>query len=239
MTPWYVSGEGATLLIEFKRDDQFVIPDPGTIKLTIRSNSGLVLPGYNRAVQPDVPSSAWLLNIPADVNITNEERENRFIIVEYLSGGYPCLTRINYRLTHFLPIQTSPQEVRSLLGLRDLEVKDYEIDLYTAYFELLRNNPLFEDYLIAGDDTAMYANRAIALVAALKLLPSLPLRAVKEDTLNNASLIRANVDWDALKASLEQQLVEALDGLEVLGAPLLGAPPLLLLTFPLDPVTNA
>ncbi len=239
MNDWCVSGQGTTVLVEFKKDGEFVIPDPGSIKLTIRSNSGVVISGYDRQAQADVASSALLLAIPDAVNITNEEREARYIIVDFTSGNYPCSFRTSYRLSVFLPIQVGAQDVRTLLGLREEELKDFEVGIYDAYFTLLRETPTLAANLLTGDDAAMYANKAISLKAALLVMPSVPLRAAKQDSLNNATLLRASVDYLKLQADLEGQLADALANMESVGALSYSATPLLLLTTPTDPITNA
>lgn len=239
MSDWCVSGQGNTVLVEFKKDGEFVIPDPGSIKLTIRSNSGLVVGGYDKQAQVGVLSSTWLLAVPGAVNITNEEREARYIIVDFTSGNYPCSFRVSYRLTAFLPIQVLPQDVRTLLGLREEELKDFEVEIYDAYFALLRSNPALGANLVTGNDATMYANKAIALKAALLVMPSVPLRAAKQDSLNNATLLRATIDYGKLQAELEGQLSDALANMGSVTAISYAATPLLLLTTPVDPITNA
>lgn len=238
MSPWCLPGRSNSVLVEFQRDGQYVMPDPGSIRLTIFDNSGVAVTGYDGVPQPDVTATTVLLNIPASVNFINEERENRFLRVEFTNDGYPCVFKTTYRLTNFLPIEASAADVRSALGLRDSELDDEEVDLYSAYFELSRKIPTLGARLISGDDSAMYANRALVLMEALRIFPSLPLRAVKEDSLNNASLIRATIDWENLRASLEAQLQEALSSIDTMLPVTYLMTPLLVLTTPIDPVTN-
>lgn len=239
MNRWYVAGYANSFYVEFKKDGQFVQPDPASIKLTIRDNSGLPISGYDHAAQPDTLNTTLLLTIPQAVNVVNEGRENRYVRLEFTSAGVPCAFVAAYKLTPFIPIAVVPEDVRNILGARDTELKDQEIDLYEAYFRLARDNPLLEDALTDTGDKNMYANRAIALAAALILIPSMPVRAIKEDTLNNASAIRATVDWDKVQAGIESELAQALANVAADIAVSFAYSPIFRLSTPIDPITNA
>lgn len=239
MNRWHIAGEAIGLYVEFKKDGEFMPPDIGSIKLTIRDYTGVPLAGFNHAVQADVLGTSVLLNVPQSANLVNEGVENRFVRVNFRVGGIPCIWSDAYKLTAFLPISVLPSDVRNLLGARDKEIKDDEVDLYEAYFTLLRSNSGINIALVQTDDRAMFANRAIALQAALMLLPSMPVRIMKEDALNNASQVRATIDWEKIKAALLAELAVAIGGFlpELSTGFTLNA--LFIKSNPTDPVTNA
>lgn len=238
MNRWYLAGQACSFFVEFKKDGEFVQPDSASIKLTIRDNSGTPISGYNAASQADTALTSLLLTIPSNVNNISSGRETRYVQLDFTSAGVPCNFRSSYKLSAFLPISASPEDVRNILGAREKEVKNEEVELYEAYYQLLRTNSTLTASLIATGDAAMYANRAVALKAALILLPSMPVRALKEETLNNSSAIRATIDWGALRAAIESELSTVLANMAATEDPVLAFVSIFALTFPVDPVTN-
>ena len=240
MSQWKLANVATKIYVEFKKDGEFVIPDAGSILLTIRGNSGAAIGGYNGVQLADVTGTTLLYTVQASVNLIPENTtESRYVSVSYTSDGVPLTFNFNYRLSGFLPITVQPQDVRNILGVRDLEVRDEDVDLHEAYFDLLRTNSTLSEALTSVTGRANYANRAIALKSALTLLPSMPVRALKEDALNNATQIRATIDWEALKVQLEDELSKALENLAVDVEPETSLPVLFALVTPTDPVTNA
>lgn len=239
MNNWNLSGQALTLYLEFKKDGEFVQPDPGSLYLTIRNHQGVPISGYNKSPQANVSGTTLMLSIPEAVNEVAAGRETRFVRMDFTYGGLPLAIEHRYKLTSFVPITAMPDDVRNLLGVRQKELKDEEVDLHEAYFQLTSIASGLLEALQASDDRSMYANRAIALRAALNLIPSMPVRTLKEDSLNNASAVRASIDWELLAAQLSGQLADSLD-LIVEDAVIESTfTPLLMLTNPTDPVTNA
>lgn len=239
MNRWCLAGKACSFYVEFKKDGEFVQPDPSSIKLTIRNNSGTPVSGYNEELQPDTLMTSLLFTIPEGVNAITGTVENRFIRLDYTSNGVPCVFIDSYRLCNFVPFTATPNDVRNILGARGLEIKDEEADLYEAYFQLLRTNSTISAALIAGTDVSMYANRAIALKAALTLVPSMPSRALKEDTMHNASAIRATVDWVKMEQAIKDELGNALLNMESATNPGIQFSNIFIVSNPTDPVTNA
>ena len=239
MNTWNLSGESNSVYIEFKKDGELYPPDTGSIKLTLRDTSGQIIAGYDKVLLDDTVLTTMLLTFPGSVNVINEGRESRHVRVDYLVGGVPCAYMGSYKLSPFIPLTVTAADVRSILGIREKELLDVEVDLYESYFNLLPANPLLESALLAVDNTAMKANRAVALNAALTLLPSMPARASKEDALNNASLVRASIDWAEVRDAILAELSDCLGALDPNGpVSSFQFTPLLVLTFPTDPVTN-
>lgn len=239
MNNWNLSGQALSLYLEFKKDGEFVQPDPGSLYLTIRNHQGAPISGFNKAIQPNVNGTTLLLNIPDTVNVVSSGRETRFVRMDFTYGGLPLFIETRYKLTSFIPITAMPSDVRNLLGVREKELKDEEVDLYEAYFKLTSVAPALLTALQASDDRSMYANRAIALKAAIDLIPSMPVRTLKEESLNNASAIRASIDWELLAAQLSGQLSDSLDLIVENAVVDVSFSPIFMVTSPTDPVTNA
>lgn len=237
MNRWHVAGQSLGLYVEFKKDGQFMPPDAGSIKLTIRDSVGVPLSGFNQAAQADTSNTSVLYTVPYTANMATEP-EARYVQVDYTIGGVPCIWKDVYKLSPFLPIAVVPSDVRNILGVRDKELTDEQVDIYEAYFELLRVVPDLEAALVAADDRCRLANRAIALKAALIVLPSMPVRAMKEDALNNASQVRATIDWELLRAGIESELSGILVGVPVSPEGFV-LHPLFMVVTPTDRITNA
>lgn len=239
MAKWQTSGSSISVYVEFRKDGEFVIPDSNSIYLTIRGNNGVAIGGYNKVLQSNPGLSTWLLTVSGIVNTVVSGIESRYVLLEFTNGGVPCTFVCNYKLSPFLPILATPADVRNLLGVRDTELPDSEVDLYEAYFYLLRSNPLLASALVSTTDQSLHANKAIALQAALSMLPSMPVRAMKEESLSNAGQIRANIDWELLRASLEGDLGNSLGNMVLTTSVPFTYTPLFAVVTPTDPVTNA
>lgn len=235
---WQLSNKACTLYVEFKKDGEFVIPDAGSIKFTLRSNPGTVL--VNAAAVPDPASTVTTVVVSqANNTITAGTVESRYGLIEFTFGTQPLTAELTYRLSDFLPLTAKPELVRRLLGVRYGELPDNDIDLYESYYDLLRSYSTLATALVTTDTRAMNANRAVALHCALSLIPSMPTRAAKQDSLNNATLLRQTIDWDAIQAKLQGELADALAGLDLVVSTVVSAPSLFVLVTPTDVITNA
>lgn len=235
---WQLSNKACTVFVEFKKDGEFVLPDAGSVKLTVRSNSGALL--VNATAVPDPSSTVTTVVISqANNTITAGTTESRYVLVEFTSGTQPLTFETKYKLTDFLPITAEPQNVRGHLGVRYGELPDSDIDLYEAYYNLLRSNSTLATALVTTDTRAMNANRAIAIACALDLIPSMSTRAAKQDSLNNATLLRQTIDWDAIQLKLQGELAEALAGLSLAVVTTFSVPTMFAVVTPTDVITNA
>jgi len=235
---WQLSNKACTLYLEFRKDGEFVIPDAGSIKFTLRGNSGALL--VNAAAVPDPNSSVTTVVVAQANNTTTVGTiESRYVLVEFMVAGQPLTITFAYRLSDFLPITAQPQDVRNALGVRFGELQDRDVDLYEAYYNLVRSYPLLATALVTSDTRAMNANRAIVLYCALDLIPSMPTRTAKQDSLNNATLLRQTIDWESIQAKLQGELSEALAGLNLAVSTTVSVPTYFTVITPTDVITNA
>lgn len=239
---WNLAGKALALYVEFRQDGEFVIPDVGSLKLTLRGNNGVVISGYNEAVLPDCPVSTTTIGISSTLNtIIALTFETRYVRVDFTVGGRPLAIESSYRLAPFLPLTATPADVRSVFGARDSELPDSEIDLMEGYFTLLEDYPIAMAGALATSATSRWANLAVTFKTSLQLIASMPVRVLKEEALNNASQSRGKIDWEALQAQIEAGLGVVLGKLEAAAQVPGGTSrtPLLVLSLPTDPVTNA
>lgn len=239
---WHLSAKASSLYVEFLQDGEYVVPDAGSIFLTIRGNDGLVISGYDALAMADVTVSTMTYTVPQAVNnIGAVDVETRYVRVDFKVGDKPLVTEQVYRVGPFLPLAATPAEVRGLFGAREQELPDSDIDLRGAYYLLLDEYPDAMTGALTVSATTWLANRAVVLMAGIQVAPSMPSRALKEEGLNNATQIRANIDWVALQHQIVGELGATLGKLEEAAGSTTSAAlmPILGLSIPVDPVTNA
>lgn len=233
---WIVAGKDALIRLPFSFEQEPIIPDANSVKLTVRDNAGQVIAGYDR-MPLVVESTFYHLTLPSVVNsIGSTLFETRFLTVEYTAGNVPQVWETSYNLCQYVPLSTSASKVRAYLGVLSDELPDSDIDLHEAYFELLQDFPDLPTWLTDGGYKQMAANQAISLKAALKAIPSLQLRVLAVDKNDVAEFQRLkNIDFNKLEMALLSQIEKALstasDSVETV-------PTLMVVTSPTDPVTG-
>lgn len=239
---WNIAGKALSLYVEFKQGGEFVIPDVGSLKLTLRGNDGVVLVGYDASALADTLLSTLVVVVPSDVNVvTTPPVETRFMRLDFTAGGQPLFIEQSYNLSPFLPLIATPSDVRARFGARVAELPDSDIDLIGAYFTLLEDYHSAMSNALVQTTTRRLANTAVILKTALLLGGSMPGRMLKEEALNNASNLRGVIDWEALQRKNEAELAITLNKLEIAASAtaVVLPSPLMAVSLPTDPVTNA
>jgi hypothetical protein len=242
---WTTAGEDLTLNFPFMHDGQFVIPDPGSVRVTIRDNDGVTIQDWSRVVQPDPVSTTFSLVVPAAVNdlSSGNALESRYVRLEYAYEGKAYGKNVSYRLTPFLPIQATPAGVRNRLGATETEMPDETIDIHEAYYKLLPGYPeILPAALKAKDGSCISANNAIEIKAALELMPGISSKILQSETQDNGTYARMKVNFERLQALLENQLIEELRMMVEVSSGLItavGGGTLMVLTNPPNVITGA
>lgn len=239
---WNLVGKAASLFFAFMREGEFVIPDSGSIKLTIRDNAGAVITGYDALAQADCLVSTLVVVVPAELNTLVGAFETRFVRLDFTSGGEPLFAEKAYRVSSFVPLTATPEDVRSVFGARAGELPDADIDLREAYFTLLEEYPTEMAGAITGASTSRSANRLTVLRTAWFLLPSMPNRVLKEDSMNTATQIRDSADWERIGVQIQTEMELMISTLRSAASVAGSNSPtsILLMSAPsVDPITNA
>lgn len=214
---WTTAGKASTIRFDIQAYDEPAVPDAGSLKLTIRDNSGEIIAPYDDLALDDTIIDSVTVSIPASVNTIGAYLfESRYVGLSYTVEGVPYGEQKVYRLTPFLPIQATKEDVRSHLGADAREVPDADIDLVESYFLLVsEQGDGFKTALTSATMTGIQANKCIALHAAIKLLPALPAKLRQMEQFDNSEFQRMKVDFARLRQDLEVQLDENLR--EVMG----------------------
>lgn len=233
---WREAGSDEEFVIDFKIDGEFVEPDQSSVTVTVRDAAGSVL---HTAPLSGVTTSSTTYTVPASVNTLSggAQTARRYITVKFTSGARPIRIDSVYGLRPFSPLTVSPATVRGLFGVRRVELPDEDVDIYQSYLDL---KDIYSNLDAVMADRIRDVERLVALRCAIDLLPGMPLRALKQESLSNAEAIRQTIDWTAIGAQLLQGYAELAGDLDLVlieeGA---GISALFAIVTPTDPVTNA
>lgn len=209
---WHLSAQDITIHVDFRHGDTLVAPTAGSVYYTLRDKAGVAVVGHTNVNLPDQEGTGVDIPLPALVNTltTPGTFEARYLQVGYQwSGGYYS-QHVSYRICDFIPLQVKAADVRTLLGLMEEELEDDDIDLPSAYFTLAAKVADLGTYLTATDIKQIQANSAVAIQAALLLLPGLPARYSQSWSSADAEVARST-KLDPNK--LAEQLTATLDSL--------------------------
>lgn len=232
---WVYAGIDVALTVDYLVDGEFVIPTSALA--TVRDHAGVPI-GSLTDVALSVASTSAVLTIPG-TNLTlapNTAFAHRYIDVRFVYNTRTYHQRMSLKVTNFIPMTVTPEDVRRELGLDNLEVPDSHIDLVTAYLTLNEDYPVAAA-LLATDFTAIAANQAIAVKAALALTDSLQFRVAVKAKAEDSSIDRmAEFDVDVIRARLGNRLASFLDLVE--GVTAVETVPSIVLSTPTDPITG-
>lgn len=232
---WHISGSPITFPLQFLVEGQFVAPDLNSIRVTLRGNTGAILqdavipsisgsgdpitmsaydPNFPAAMQEataspsDAPTGMVLLTINSTQHIVTGLAgfESRFLSVAYSLNGAPFTFERRYKICPFLAITTTQEDVRNLLGVLPSELPDADIDLHHAYFWLKAMSPLtIPAALVSNSMAPLHLSRAVALNAAIEVIPSLMTRLMAQEKSHDASYHRT-LDLKMVKKELDTAL---------------------------------
>ena len=241
MLSWVIAGSDLTYKVDFFAGGALVAPDPGSVYLTIRDNAGNGIAPYIHQAQV-VTGTQLDLTIPGLVNtpVVPGTLETRFVIVEFLYQGRPYAVRQTYRLTPFIPFSADEATVRKHLGMMPEELEDFEIDLYQAYYELLTRVTALGTILQSGAVSALRANDALAIQAALLIITSLVARYAQRTASADSEFSRTSkFDPEQLVADLQARLDDLVNELTAADPTAVTVPTLFIVTTrTTDPVTG-
>lgn len=209
-----LSGEDFNYPVRFKVEDDFVVPDADSVKVTIRGQSGSVVSGWNRKAVDHAGKSAITLVIDGAANqTTGGQREKRTVIVEFEIDDVVHKCQSSYFVTDYLNITATPDDVRRVFGAEPSELPDSMISIEDAYYDLVRiyDNKTDLDAAFVDSDNMQMANQLVVAQAASKVLQAMQVRLNKIDASDQESFTRFEVDFPALANSIARLGSEAAD----------------------------
>lgn len=228
--------EPLTLALAFEVDGEFVTPDSGSVRYTVRGHDGQPLAGATDVVVA-APGTGVSLALPSWIHTRTRPVEKRSVVLTFIHAGQQHTVTRHYRVVDWLPMTASAADVRAYLGLSAAELPDDGVDLVEAYLAVAAavGGEALAAALQAGTRQELVANRAIVYRAALDLLPALAFRVIASERSDAVAMSRlARLDAAALARDTAALYAEALAALTGAGAEVVG----FLVTTPTDPVTG-
>lgn len=206
---WFYAGENVSLSFDFKVDGEFVVPTSASYLVRDHLGNALVattsLTGLTTSATVQILAASNALGSGALY-------ENRYVLVNFIYAGKSHSMVQPYKISAFVPISAVPADVRRLTGLAENELPDQDIDLPTAYFQLLSSfGTDFTTALAATTALGQSAHEAVALQAAINVVSSFPLRVAQSVKAEDQQFTRAlNIDWGGIEAELRRKLQQTM-----------------------------
>jgi hypothetical protein len=138
-------------------------------------------------------------------------QEMRDLSWSFEVDGVPTTGQLRYTVEKVVPVPASTEGVRQLLGLPEHNLSDDEISLVEAYWDFLDEAGLTE--ITATGANLRKVGRAVEALAALRLFPTMHSRLAQKETSGTDSFTRFDINWDELRAHLNQIVLDALAAL--------------------------
>jgi hypothetical protein len=180
----------------------------GDVTYTLIGNAGETL--LDSSFTPETGALSHLLVIPGEQNNCAQPLlENRTLVFTYVTATGVVSDRVDYRVVKPIPFGASPEGVRAKLGVESHEVSDDEVDLVTAYAQLLTfGDP--SDYETTGDRNTLIIIHAIEAIAALVILYTLQVKIAQREAGGTDQFQRyGKPDWLAIENDLHLHVARA------------------------------
>ena len=180
-----VSSTPVTLWVDFEAPQGLVIPDVGSVSYSLYDGAGVPL-AVAQALTPEAEATGVSIPIPSVLNIIAPGHlfERRTVLVSWNAAGRSYSARQAYRIIDLPNYGVVPADVRAYLALNEDELRDDEVDLFTAYLVLggAVGKDRLDAALSSGTLAELRASRAVLLTAATALFPSLRYRVAQAKT---------------------------------------------------------
>lgn len=211
-------------------------PPTGSVVWVVRDITGAQLATGSSAPATDAVSV--VLTVPVEINTlspTEPLRVTRDLSWSYqIAGGELRSGRERYFVEGSVPFPVSEAGVRNMLGAPAHNLPDNEIDLISAYWRMQTNADaaLLSAFENTDGSNSTVIARGIEALAALEVLPTMPLRMALKEGSATDSYTRFDTDWEKIEAGLLEIVrgaVEVVTGIEAFSV---GA--IFMLTQPID-----
>lgn len=211
----FIAGHDVSLSLPFKVGGEFVVPDVGSAKYTLRDQAGNPVEGQiDFPITTDESTTSASITLPASVNeIGSDDLQKRSVEYSWKVGGQAYRAVVHYLLTAWLNFTTEPQDVRAYIGCDFTELPDEDIDLARAYLDICDKvtKSVFDAELARADNRGLKASRAVCLKAVLNVIPSLQLRvAVMQRSDANQFRRLSRLDLEELGRQADAELSQIL-----------------------------
>lgn len=211
MPLYYEADQDIAVVVPFIVDGEYVVPDVGSVKYTLRDNTGTPIPAVTNVDHVVGDKNFAVITIPAAHNGTGGiETSNRTLTVNYTVDMKPFVYRISYTLHSFFNITVTKDDCRAAVGMDADQMPDGDIDLVWAYLSLTSANSNLAAKFTAGGLASLNANNSVKYAACLEAMPAIRRRALKRQVTDGVTAEKADIDFDKLEADLQAKLSGAI-----------------------------
>lgn len=213
----FLANNSATLTIDFIVGSNLVQPDEGSsASWTLLGNDFSPVEGYSDVEIPAPLGTSVSITVPAEANAVADGNvfEIRTLVVSAVFKGNASAFRAQYRVAPYAAYIATKDSVRLVFGLNDSDLADDQIDLDSAYYELLTTYPDIESWFKSGGANSIKANRILVLTCALSFSNGLRLLAAASESDGESKMARFNgIDFDEMIDDAKSELEDLLDDL--------------------------
>jgi hypothetical protein len=239
---YYEADKDLSLGIDFKVNGEFVVPVLGSVKATLRTQSGAIRPEWNNVVLTTTEETTSLsVAIPAEDNeIADEMPEARHLSVDFVFNNQQYNIRQSYYLIEWLNISSTTQEVRDYYGLTSREIADEDVSFERLYFTLAKEVGLDDlAELFTNVATNLDANRLLVMMAVRELIPSLQLRLRQSERSDQVQYLRLfRIEFDRITQDVAGEIASLRTALGLGEGDVETSKTLLILSQPTDVITG-
>lgn len=219
------SGNAASFLVEFPSG-----PPDGNVSWRLLGEAGdeitggsLPVPSGSVSVTLTIPG---INNTILTLGVLTAYRDLEW---DYTVDGVVVNGEQRYSIEARVPYGVTPEGVRSKLGVNDHEIPDGEIRLVEAYLSF---TSLVNPLLLAAATDHIALRNAIEAMAALALVPSLPVRLALKEASGTDSFQRDKLNLAELYVALQGNIADGLLAVDPNYDPMFGFGDLFILAPP-------
>lgn len=239
---YYEADKDLSLGIDFMVNGDFVVPEIGSVKATLRTQTGAIRPEWDAVVQTTTAETTSLaILIPAvDNAIIGTMPEARHLQVDFIYNNQQYSIKKSYYLIEWLGITATAKDVRDYYGLTTREVSDEDVSFERLYFTLAKETGLVDlAELFSNAATHMDANRLLVMMAVYEMIPSLQLRLRQSERSDQVQYLRLfRLDFDRITKDVAGEIASLRTALGLSSGDTELAKSLLLLSQPTDAITG-
>lgn len=210
-----IADEDNTIPVDLMVGDQYVSPDDLLYSYKVIDNKNKVLVSEQDVSIPEDATlkDRVLISTNPDVNTLEEGSVfgDRYIIVNFNYEGLPVRIRSQYRVIKDFFYSADVNSVRKIFGINESELADDELDMNNIYIQAyLALGETFEEAILSTGKANYRANRIMTLRGALSIFSAIRLLIAESQSSGTNTFLRnlKNIDWDALKDDLENELAD-------------------------------
>lgn len=131
-----------------------------------------------------------------------------------VASGHTVSGELSLTIETLPPLGISAEGVRQKLGVTKSELGDDSVELGFAFSQFVSDAGPSWDSLVLDDELGRLVKDAVEALAALRLLPTMPVRIAAAETSGTSEFRRQNIDWTNLAPGLDAKYQRGLNAVD-------------------------